>query len=149
MRTILCKRCGKVIEVKGQAVYCDDCRKAIRFENAVKERTCKDCGAIFLGGPRAMYCPECRIVRRKKADLECKKRKQNGTTREIGGTDFCQKCGNPYIINGPLQKYCPDCKKIMDREIRNRQSLEWSRNNKENLKNKKNERAKVEKICVV
>lgn len=29
--------------------------------------------------------------------------------RKLGSTDYCTRCGKPYLVTAPAQVYCPDC----------------------------------------
>lgn len=116
MRRRQCKVCGKEFQGEREQRLCQDCRSAARKATVVRTRTCITCGVEFPGGPRASYCPECREIRKKQQKREYLERKAAHKIREIGSTDICQSCGNPYTVDGSLQKYCPDCAETVIRE---------------------------------
>lgn len=41
-----------------------------------------------------------------------------GGRRKIGATDYCVRCGKPYIITAPAQSYCPACAPTKTKEDR-------------------------------
>lgn len=149
MRTIKCKGCGKIFEATRYICYCDECRNAAEAENRYKMKECKLCGTLFSGGPAALYCPECRIVKQRERELESKKRKKEGKTRQLGSTDLCVSCGKPYTVVGPIQKYCPDCAERIVQEQRRELALQHARDNKDKMFQRKKELAETRKVCKV
>jgi len=84
-------------------------------------KTCSTCKTEFMGGTRAIFCPSCRAERIRQRDREKHQRKRAGTLRKISSTDLCDKCGQPYTVNGGYQKFCPICAEI-ERKSRQRES---------------------------
>lgn len=111
MRLIKCKGCGQIISASGEQAYCDACRRKAKQATVIRERICRACGVHFDGAPRAWYCPECRKERRRAADRLSKRRQAAGTTRKLGSTDLCVRCGAEYTVEGGKQRYCPSCAK--------------------------------------
>lgn len=114
----------------------------------VKDRICRQCGSSFMGGPRAWYCQDCRAERRLMQAAE--RRKKPGPDRPIGSVDQCAVCGQDYIVMSGNQKYCKDCAddavKAKDRQA----SLEYYRDNRADVSDKKRARREArEKVCVV
>lgn len=73
------------------------------------ERACQDCGKVILLHIRSKRCPECQLAATRSTDREHKRRMRQGLSRQIGSVDLCQRCGQPYTVNGGLQRYCPAC----------------------------------------
>lgn len=121
----ICKYCRTEFDGKPDANACPDCVDK-RKRNVIKDRICQTCGVTFSGGPRAWYCPACREERRRQHDREAKQRKRAGMVRSIGSTAYCERCGQPYIVNGGLQRYCPDCAPDATREAANANSRAWN-----------------------
>lgn len=119
-----CRICGKLLLSDDKKTLCPDCVAAQKKEN-VRTCTCRECRSEFLGGPRAIYCPRCRAERQAKQAAECAKRRKAGKAREIGSTDLCLICGEPYIINGGLQKYCKACAKEAIKANDRKRGLEY------------------------
>lgn len=107
-----CTRCGSSFEGQKEQRLCPSCREQAAHKPRMISHVCKSCGATFTGGPRASFCPECKAERDKQAVKKCRNLAKNKTTRQIGSTDICQRCGKPYIVKGGLQKYCPECAPI-------------------------------------
>lgn len=149
MRTIRCWNCGAEVKASGQTALCPACRALLASASTVRLRTCRTCGASFPGGPRAWYCPDCRAERTKAANRASKARARAGKTRKLGSTDICTICGNPYTINSPNQRYCPDCAADAVRQIDQAQSRAWAADHRGEMLDRKKERARNRKICVV
>lgn len=147
MRIIQCKRCGKIIEARGEQAYCEECRKIIKSESVMRTRICKECGIEFTGGPRASYCTECRKERKKKADRERKKRKTSA--RQIGSIDTCEICGKEYIVSGGMQKYCKDCSENAVKEKVKAHKKIYMQGRREINQERKKERKENRKICLI
>lgn len=107
----VCKRCGVPLpkELGKYRVYCDACTLLNRRENLQRERICTDCGKPFIGFPKSKRCPECRDAARKRADIECYRRRMLGKSRKIGETYKCEICGKDYILTAGRQRFCSDC----------------------------------------
>lgn len=119
----ICKNCGTQFDAKTKyIVVCPACHDKIKHAPTIVEKTCKECGRVFYGGPRAWYCPECRRERTLKAGREYHRR---GPSRKIGDTDICERCGEPYIVNGGGQRYCADCAKAAVYEAIRESKLEY------------------------
>ena len=121
----ICKYCGTEFDGYPGANACPDCVNK-RKRNVIRDRICQTCGVTFPGGPRAWYCPACREERKRQHDREAKQRKKAGTVRSLGSTAYCERCGQPYIVNGGLQRYCPDCAPQATKETANALSRAWN-----------------------
>lgn len=128
MTTKVCTVCGAALTTR-QQLYCSEaCRaaaKAARTKASYKPsgspglyrvKTCPDCGIEFVGHIKSSRCKACQAEANKAADREHKRRRARGTTREIGSTDYCQRCNAPYTVTGGNQKYCPSCAEAANRE---------------------------------
>lgn len=119
----LCLRCGSPLP-KGRRRYCsDECSRAAETERAASQytppgprpgvyrdnMTCETCGVTYRGHIRSKRCPACQADKQRRDNAEYKRRAKAGKTRQIGSTDLCAQCGQPYIVSGSLQRYCPDC----------------------------------------
>ena len=96
----------------------------------IQKRICKECGCSFDGGPRAYYCPGCRIERTRETNRTHKRRLKMGSTRKLGDTDKCERCGKEYTVNAGLQRFCPDCQEEHAREYDKITSLKYYHQNK-------------------
>ena len=113
----------------------------------IRKRTCKQCDRIFDGGPRAWYCPTCREERRK---IRASGYRKNGPKRRIGSIDQCEKCGEPYTVDGGGQRYCKKCAPDAIREKDRQQGLEWYYRNFDSYNPHRNEvRRKKTRTCIV
>ena len=146
MRWIKCQNCGKIVQADGAKAFCPECRAELKENSTLAERTCRECGKTFLGGPRAWYCPECRAERKKE---QSRKYKKNGPKRTIGSTDYCEICGKEYVVENGLQKYCKDCAEKAVMEIDRKQSIEWNRENRERVSERKKKVRENRKVCRV
>lgn len=70
---------------------------------------CISCGITFAGHIKSNRCPACRREKKLLDGRLCKQRARVGKTRQLGSTDLCAACGQPYTVNSPLQRYCPAC----------------------------------------
>lgn len=124
----ICAVCGAPLPPR-KHLYCSEaCKAAAKRERMRKSykpagkpglyraMICPDCGVEFVGHIKSYRCRECQQAANRKKDIEAKKRKAAGTTRALGSTDLCQRCGSPYTVEGGLQKYCPNCAADADRE---------------------------------
>lgn len=107
------------------------------------DKICRTCRRSFMGGPRAWYCPECRHERKKNAHREHKRKKKLGLTRAIGSIDTCKYCGKEYEVKGGLQEMCEDCKPVMYAIYDRKSSLEFYRENKENINPLRNKKRRI------
>lgn len=121
----ICKYCGVEFDGYPGANACPDCVNEHK-RNVIRDRVCQTCGVTFPGGPRAWYCPACREERRRQHDREAKQRKKAGTVRSIGSTAYCERCGQPYTVNGGLQRYCSECAPEAARKTANALSRAWN-----------------------
>lgn len=148
MRLKRCNRCGKEFLAKKEWNYlCPECAMTVKRESVVRIRTCKQCGVEFSGGPRAWYCPECRKEHKRIQDREYKR--AGKTSRPIGSTDLCKRCGAPYTVNSGNQMYCPDCREAAIRETVRSHKVEYSRNHQAETHARRAERCRESKVCVV
>lgn len=106
-------------------------------------RICRTCGAQFSGGPRAWYCPDCR---RERARIQKQRYNRGEFARHIGQIDLCENCGKEYTVESGTQKYCPDCREEMHRQLDVKQSLEYYRENKEQINPARNERRRLQRL---
>lgn len=77
-----------------------------------------------MGGGRAYFCPECRKERQKEQNKRCKERRRAGTSRQLGSTDICKRCGSEYVVSGGLQQFCPECSKNVELERNRKRALD-------------------------
>lgn len=116
-----------------------------------RDRTCRECAIMFSGGPRAWYCPKCRKIRQQKANRDCKARQRRGETRQIGSTDYCVVCSDPYIVDGPNQKYCKKCAPVEIVKVARKLSIDFYYQGKDQINPVRNERrrkpVRVCKLC--
>lgn len=94
-------------------------------------RTCKECGNTFQGGPRAWYCPACRIERQRNQNRLFKQRKKSGEVVPIGSVISCVDCGKQFIKEGGQHVRCPECAAKHLKQIDNKQSQDWKKQNHE------------------
>lgn len=146
---IKCKKCGLIFDGTKEASYCADCRHTIKSASVIRPRTCRTCGVTFEGGPRAWYCPCCRRVRQLKSDLEGHQRARLGITRKIGSIDLCANCGKEYTVNSARQKYCRDCSTGCVKTTVNAHKREYMQANAAENYQKKSDRYKDRRVCVV
>lgn len=92
-------------------------------------RVCVNCGRTFTGGPRARYCQSCRTERRREAEREFRARKRAGHVAELGSIIHCEICGKEIVKTSGLRRYCPECGAAHLKEVDNKQSLAWKRDN--------------------
>lgn len=136
-----CAICGKLVP-KGRSLYCsDDCAKQAERDHARerytpksatrpglwRNKTCTDCGNVFYGHIRSTRCPECQAAHKRETDRQVRERKRAGTTRPLGSTTYCERCGNPYIVMSGFQRYCKACSPIALRENKNATTRKWNR----------------------
>lgn len=126
----ICQSCGRPFYGSGDAHYCEECAAKIKSD-VLRDRICMDCGTSFIGGPRARRCPKCR-------DLAKRNKKKKPTSRPLGSTDTCKRCGAGYTVMSGRQMYCPNCQKEA--------LLEWQRNHKTGYNQKKEVREKKQMI---
>ena len=147
MRTKLCRQCREPFQAeKTEAILCPACSAAYFRAASINDRTCRQCGAVFRGGPRAWYCPGCRLQRRREAD---KRHKRNGTSRPIGSTDKCIRCGLDYVVNSLRQVYCKLCSDIAVPEKVRQQTLQYKNAHKDALLRNKSESHRNRNICII
>ena len=144
-----CTRCGSSFEGQKEQRLCPSCREQAAHKPRMISHVCKSCGTTFTGGPRASFCPECKAERDKQAVKKCRNLAKNKTTRQIGSTDICQRCGKPYIVKGGLQKYCPECAPISLKEKTEPLKRAWAANYREQNPDHKKTMQKNGTICVV
>lgn len=136
-----CAICGKPVP-KRRHLYCSDvCArqgerdrarerytpKAATRPGPWRETTCIVCGNMFYGHIRSTRCPECQAARDKETTRQYKARKRAGTSRLIGSTAYCEKCGEPYTVTSGLQRYCKVCAPAALKESKNEISRKWNR----------------------
>ncbi len=145
LRQIKCRNCGTIfLTDKQESSLCPECVKEIRKKAVYREHNCIDCGRQFMGYPKSKRCPECQAKINRERN---KKYKKNGPERKLGGEDFCQNCGKPYIVNSGRQKYCPECAEIVVRETLNKGKREWIKEHRDPEKRRENQ--KERRVCVV
>lgn len=149
MRTVICKGCGKIVQLSGQRYLCDDCAKAAKRATVVRPRVCASCGVTFSGGPKAKYCPACREENKRRIYREYAHRKAAGTNRKIGSTDICARCGAEYTVMGGRQKYCPACADEGVKEQVRPHKREYARQHREDYTARKAAAKTDRKVCVV
>lgn len=116
----------------------------------VRRCKCRQCGVEFTGGPRAFFCSSCRHERQLEQDRKYKQRKRMGTVRKVGSQSYCATCGKPYTVKGGNQAYCPDCAPVVVKQKARELSLQWYRNNKDEINPvRKVRRRQGMKICLV
>lgn len=121
----ICKYCGTEFDGYPGANACPDCVNEHK-RNVIRDRVCQTCGVTFPGGPRAWYCPACREERRRQHDREQKQRQREGRVRSVGSVAYCERCGQPYTVNGGLQRYCPECAPVALKAAANAISRAWN-----------------------
>lgn len=147
MRLRNCKRCGKPYETdRPGTIFCPACSAAYYKSAPIRDRVCRQCGATFPGGPRAWYCPSCREERRREAD---RRHKRNGTSRPIGSTDTCKRCGKEYIVEGGRQLYCKDCGEIAVKDTVRAHKRDYNAANRDAINAHKREIRQDRKVCVI
>lgn len=72
-------------------------------------RPCMDCGKILRMHIKSKRCPECQRAANRANNLRHLHNVRSGSTRRLGSTDLCERCGNPYVVNSGVQRYCPVC----------------------------------------
>ena len=121
----ICKYCGAEFDGYPGANACPDCVEK-RKGKVIRDRQCQTCGITFSGGPRAWYCPQCRAERKRMQSREQKQRKREGKVRSVGSVAYCERCGQPYTVNGGLQRYCPECAHVALKTAANAISRAWN-----------------------
>lgn len=163
-----CRVCGGDINPPRKVFCSDACTHewkniARRVENPRKRsggslyipRICIDCGKEYIGHIKTIRCPECQAEATRRNNMECKQRKAKGLTRKIGSTDYCQRCGKPYIVCGGNQRYCKDCSEIAWSENVRAHNREWNKkyySDAENREKKNSGRRKdwmIERNCTI
>lgn len=109
----------------------------------VQERTCKECKTVFKGGPRAYYCPGCRLERQREQNRDFNIRKKKGDYRKLGSSDKCERCGKEYVVEAGLQRFCKDCQKPHAIEHDRKTSIEFYKNNKDDINPQRNTRRRI------
>lgn len=122
----ICVQCGAQFEGEKEQRMCPACRAAAQAATVMLPRVCKNCGVTFIGGPRSSYCPNCRAERQKARAREYNQRQRAGKTRKLGSTDYCVRCGQPYVVTGGLQRYCPKCAPDAVQEVVNAHKREYA-----------------------
>lgn len=115
----------------------------------IRPRTCRMCDTTFPGGPRAWYCPDCREARHAASAAAYRERKHSGSVREIGSTDVCVNCGEPYVVVGGNQKYCAKCAPEMIRELDKAQGMDYYNKNKDGINLSRKLARRKENSCQV
>lgn len=147
MRTKLCKMCRKPFQAENsEAVLCPTCSESYFKSASLNDRTCRQCGTVFRGGPRAWYCQDCRLQRRREAD---RRHKRNGTSRPLGSTDKCIRCGREYVVNSARQVYCKACSEIAVPETVRRQSRQYNAARKDALYAQKSASRRNRNVCII
>lgn len=147
MRIRVCKKCGRQYKTDRPDTYlCPDCSAAYRKTAPIGNRICRQCGINFPGGPRAWYCPSCRLERSREAD---RRHKRMGTSRPIGSTDICKRCGKEYTVEGCRQMYCKDCAEIAVKEKVRTHKREYNSENREHLNENKKAMRSNRNVCVI
>jgi predicted nucleic acid-binding Zn ribbon protein len=144
MRQHICTNCGKIfLAPTTDTILCPECSSAIHSGAVLRPRICTICGKEYLGYPRSKYCTECREGLKKKWRKTAKI-----PIRPLGGTDFCEACGKPYIVKGSRQKYCPDCAKTVVQENIRAHKREYMRAHPE-FREHMREKKLGNRICVI
>lgn len=147
MRTKLCKQCRNPFQTeKSEAVLCPTCSEAYFKSASLNDRTCRQCGIVFRGGPRAWYCPDCRLQRRRESD---RRHKRTGTSRPLGSTDKCIRCGCDYVVNSARQVYCKSCCDAAVLENVRRQSRQYNADHKDALYAQKYASRRNRNVCII
>ncbi len=142
----ICKYCGKQYDGDPGSSCCPQCVVEQR-KTSVRQRICVECGRSFCGGPAARRCPECRAERIREQN---RRYKREGPQRRRGSTDYCVRCGKPYIVESGTQHYCPECAPGAYRELDRAASLRWERENTTPEERKQvRQAASAERICAV
>ena len=135
-----CRVCGRELQPP-RRVYCsDECeREEINRKLRVKHprkhpdgvtvppRVCQDCGAQYTGNIKSKRCPKCQDAADRRAKAKSKQRQAKGNVRRIGSTDYCARCGEPYIVTGSRRRYCKDCAEQVMRENLRANERKWYR----------------------
>lgn len=79
---------------------------------------CRDCGRVYTGHIATIRCPSCQAEANRLSTKASAKRQRDGTSRKLGSIDTCERCGQPYTVNGSLQRYCKACAPIAIKEHR-------------------------------
>lgn len=116
----------------------------------LQDRTCRECSCSFKGGPRAYYCVPCRTERAKLTNAEYRRRKRRGLTRPIGSIDTCERCSEPYTVEGGLQRFCPKCQPIHNAEYDRQTALPVYHANKDQINPTRNLKRRIrDNHCVI
>ncbi len=108
------EQCGKkAIKMRAQENY-----KQVRGRQGVFRFgiICMDCGRAYDGTIKTKRCPACQEEADKRHYAEFLARARMGAQRKIGSTDLCQRCGQPYTVEGSAQRYCKACAPIAMKE---------------------------------
>lgn len=121
----VCTVCGKPLTGRQQRYCSAECRSKFAATRAFvnytpvrgkqgiyREQTCIDCGKPFYGHIKSKRCRECREEAKRWYARKAQERAKLGKTRKIGSTDFCEACGEPYIVTSGAQRYCKKCAPI-------------------------------------
>lgn len=145
----ICLKCGKEFEGSSDSILCRTCAKE-SIHSVVRIRTCCTCGASFPGYPASKFCSTCAAIRKRETNKAYLQRRRNGETRPIGSSDICAVCGEEYTVAGGLQKYCPNCAPEAIAENDREMSRQWSANNIDYNKRRKQRHSAAASIkCVV
>lgn len=127
-----CIVCGAPLPPRRKCYCSDQCfskaRKARKSESFTPIRgragvyrdnlVCRDCGRVYTGHIATIRCPSCQAEADRLCDKASAKRQRDGTSRKMGSIDTCERCGQPYTVNGSLQRYCKACAPIAIKEHR-------------------------------
>ena len=139
--TCICD-CGNTVEYKIELLMYKiktscGCIRHKKADGNIRERICEECGTAFNGGARARYCPKCREERKRKADIDFRRREKSGKTLKIGDEMKCERCGKVIIRNSARQRFCEECAKINLKEVDRKKSIEYYRKNKNEINEKR------------
>lgn len=135
-KIIFCAVCGKPLPQR-RFKYCSDgCQQEASKQrrNALspgrqgpklKTIICPDCGKEAQVFTKSYRCPDCQAEADARANVEYKRRKVAGKIRQIGSTDLCRRCGQPYTVEAGLQKYCKGCAEIALKEYHREKGIEY------------------------
>lgn len=117
-----CKICSVPLPAGRRSYCCDACaRESNKLAQRVQQkkprplspvysvRPCMDCGKLLRMHIKSKRCPECQRAADRANNLRHLRNVRSGSSRKLGSTDLCARCGQPYVVNSGLQRYCPAC----------------------------------------
>ena len=92
------------------------------------------CGNEFeTASNRAKYCPDCRIKAQSLRNKIYKKKRHEGTSKELHSEQICPICGNTYIQESGSQKCCANCRKKQENSRKIASNARYTKENYEQI----------------